>query len=220
VEVDPGEGLRTVTGDDASPPANGIYAREWLARFRSLYDEAASDPQTALGLFYDRHRRFVAGPGGEPPSRPTYTYEEWNRTLTAFLGGLAREFGLVQTEGWTEVPQLMWYWNGVPDAPAVAIREVNVAGESVVQQDVPSVVRSGALLSVLILYPDFPRPYGTSSMVEANEHWRGRITMELDRLDLDREFLLATISAFDWELPAPWNGFEWRSRERSMAPIR
>jgi len=203
----------------AAFPSSGIYAREWLSRFRALYDDAASNPQTALGLFYDRHRRFVAEPAGDPLSRPEYTFEEWNRTLSVFLGSLAREFGLVQAESWSEVPQLLWYWHGVANSPAVAIREVNVAGESVIQQDVPSVVNAGALLSVLILYPDFPPPYGTSTMEEAREHWRSRIAMELDRLDLHREFLLATISAFDWELPSHWSGFEWRSGERSMAPV-
>jgi len=196
-----------------------IYAKEWLARFRSQFDEAADDPRTALGLFYERHRRFVAVPGSESPARPDYSYEEWNRTFAAFLASLARDFGLVQAPAWTDVPQLIWFWHGLPDQPAVAIREVKVAGEAVVQQEVPSVVKSGALLTVLVLYPDFPAPSGTTSVNEATEHWRAKVAEELTRLDLHREFLLTTISAFDWEIPAPWKGFAWHPQERSMTPV-
>jgi hypothetical protein len=198
---------------------NVIYAREWLARFRSQFDEAASDPRTALGLFYERHRRFVALPGSLPPSRPEYTYEEWNRTFATFLASLARDFGLVQTPGWTDLPQLMWFWNGVPDRPAVVIREVKVAGDAIVEQEIPSVVRSGALLSVLVIYPDFPPPPGAVSVEEATERWRARVAEKLDRLEMEREFLLTTISAFDWKIPAPWKGFAWRPRDRSMIPV-
>ncbi|HEY1198964.1 MAG TPA: hypothetical protein VGG32_09635 [Thermoplasmata archaeon] len=201
------------------PPTTVIYAREWLARFRSQFDEAAGDPRTALGLFYDRHRRFVAGPGNLPPSRPEYSYEEWNRTFATFLASLARDFGLVQAPGWTDVPQLMWFWHGIPDRPAVAIREVKVATDSIVEQDLPSVVRSGALLTVLVIYPDYPAPQGTRSVEEATERWRARIGDELARLGLTREFLLTTISAFDWDLPAPWKGFAWHPSERSMSPV-
>ncbi|MGA7476532.1 MAG: hypothetical protein WBW47_04855 [Thermoplasmata archaeon] len=201
------------------PPSTVIYAKEWLARFRSQFDEAANDPRTALGLFYERHRRFVAGPGSLPPNRPEYTYEEWNRTFAAFLGSLARDFGLVQAPGWTDIPQLMWFWHGVPDRPAVAIREVKVAADSVVDHDIPSVVNSGALLTVLVIYPDYPAPLGAASVEEATERWRARVGDELARLGLTREFLLTTISAFDWDLPAPWKGFAWHPSERSMTPV-
>lgn len=200
-------------------PTNVIYAKEWLARFRSLFDEAADDPRTALGLFYERHRRFVAGPGTEAPSRPEYTYEEWNRTFAAFLASLARDFGLVQAAGWTDVPQLMWFWHGLHDRPAVAIREVKVAADSIVEHDVPSVVKAGALLTVLVLYPDYPAPVGSGSVEEATEHWRARVGEELARLGLTREFLLTTISAFDWGIPAPWRGFAWRPSEAKMVPV-
>ena len=201
------------------PPTSGIYAKEWLARFRAQFDEAAGDPRTALGLFYDRHRRFVVGPGNAPPSRPEYTYEEWNRTFAAFLASLARDFGLVQASGGTDLAQLMWFWHGVPDRPAVAIRESKVATDSIVKQDLPSVVKSGALLTVLVIYPDFPSPLGTASVDEATEQWRARIGEELARLGQTREFLLTTISAFDWDLPAPWKGFAWHPSERSMSPV-
>lgn len=200
------------------PSDNVIYAREWLARFRSQFDEAAADPRTALGLFYERHRRYVAGPGN-PPSRSEYTYEEWNRSFAAFLSSLARDFGLVQAASWTDTPQLMWFWHGVPDRPAVAIREAKVAGDAIVDQEIPSVVKSGALLSVLVLYPDYPPPSGVASVEEATERWRARVGEELSHLGLTREFLLATISAFDWEVPAAWKGFAWHPRERLLVPL-
>jgi hypothetical protein len=202
-----------------APPPDVIYAKEWLARFRAQFDEAANDPRTALGLFYERHRRFTAWPGILPPSRPEYTYEEWNRTFAAFLATLARDFGLVQAPGWTDVPQLMWFWHGIPDRPAVAIREVKVAAESVVDHDIPSVVNSGALLTVLVIYPDYPAPQGASSVEDATERWRERVGEQLAHLGLTREFLLTTISAFDWDLPAPWKGFAWHPSERSMIPV-
>jgi len=196
-----------------------VYAREWLARFRALYDQEAGDPRTALGLFYERHRRFVTGPAGSTPSRTEYTYEEWNRAFAAFLGSLAREFGLVQTDDWSNVPQLMWIWHGRPERPAVAIREAKVAGDAVVQDDLPSVVRSGALLSILVIYPDFPSLSGAQSFEEAAERWRCRVGDALDRIGMEREFLLTAISAFDWEVPAPWKGFAWFPSERSMRPL-
>jgi len=140
------EGAKTGPGRPRSPmmaplAPDVIYAKEWLARFRSLFDQEAADPRTALGLFYERHRRFVPVAGAVAPSRPEYTYEEWNRTFTAFLASLARDFGLVQTASWSDVPQLMWLWHGLPDRPAVAIREVKVAGEAIVREEVPSVVK-------------------------------------------------------------------------------
>jgi len=200
--------------------SDAIFAKEWLVRFRSQFDQEAADPRTALGLFYERHRRFVTAADRSPPSRPEYTYAEWNRTFTTFLASLAREFGLVQTAGWTDVPQLMWLWHGLPDRPAVAIREVKVAGDAIVHEEVPSIVRSGALLTVLVIYPDFPAPPGTHSVEEATEHWRAKVAEELAQLGVTGEFLLTTISAFDWEIPAPWKGFVWRSSDRSMIPVQ
>ncbi len=191
-----------------------IYAKEWLARFRNRYDAEASDPRTALGLFYERHRRYVSA-----SNQPEYTYEEWNRTFVAFLASLARDFGLVQAAGWTDAPQLMWLWHGLPDRPAVAIREVKVARDAIVQEEVPSAVKTGALLTVLVIYPDFPAPPGTQSIEEATEHWRTKVGEELSQLGLTREFLLTTISASDWEIPAAWKGFAWRPSERSMTPV-
>lgn len=203
--------------DTTSAP--GIYAQEWLSRFRALFDEAASDPRTALGLFYERQRRFVAVSGGHLGGPPEYSYEEWNRTFAAFLATLARDFGLVQATGWTDAPQLMWFWNGLPDRPAVTIREVKVAGDAIVRQEIPSVVKSDALLTVLVIYPDFPALRDGRSIEEATELWRTKVAEELARLGVTREFLLATISAFDWEIPAPWKGFAWRPSDRSMVPV-
>lgn len=197
-----------------------IYAKEWLTRFRARFDEEAGDPRTALGLFYERHRRFVAAPGFASVARPDYTYEEWNRAFAAFLASLARDFGLVQAAGWTDVPQLLWFWHGVPDRPAVAIREVKVAGDAVVQQEVPSVVKSGALLTVMVLYPDAPPPSGAKTVDQATEDWKDKVAGELSRLGVTQEFLLATISALDWDIPAPWKGFAWQPRERTMTPVR
>jgi len=70
------------------------------------------------------------------------------------------------------------------------------------------------------VYPDFPSPEGVGSVEEATEHWRRRVAEELANLGVTREFLLATISAFDWEIPAPWKGFAWRPSDRSMAPVQ
>ncbi|HYB78775.1 MAG TPA: hypothetical protein VEG66_03310 [Thermoplasmata archaeon] len=209
-------------GPAPAPPSTteAIYAKEWLARFRSRFDEEAGDPRTALGLFYERHRRFVAAPGFDSARTPVYTYEEWNRAFAAFLATLARDFGLVQAPGWTDVPQLLWFWHGVPDRPAVAIREVKVAGDAVVRQEVPSVVKSGALLTVLVLYPDAPLLPGATTVDKATELWKDRVAEELARLAVTQEFLLATISALDWEVPAPWKGFAWQPREQVMIPIR
>jgi len=199
--------------------SGAIYAKEWLARFRSRFDEEAGDPRTALGLFYERHRRFVVAPGSDSASTPAYSYEEWNRAFAAFLASLARDFGLVQFPGWTDVPQLLWFWHGVPDRPAVAIREVKVAGEAVVREEVPSVVKTGALLTVLVLYPDAPPPLGTTTVDEATERWKERVAEELLRLGVTQEFLLATISALDWDVPAPWKGFAWLPQEQTMTPV-
>jgi len=201
-------------------PTGVIYAREWLARFRSQFDEEAGDPRTALGLFYERRRRYVAVPGYSAGASTEYSYEEWNRTFATFLASLAREFGLVQAAGWTDVPQLMWFWHGVPDRPAVAIREVKVAGDAIVRQEIPSVVRSGALLTVLVMYPDSPAPSDSAGSVEeATQRWRAKVADELARMGLNREFLLTTISAFDWEIPAPWKGFAWCPNEHAMVPV-
>ena len=199
--------------------AGVIYAKEWLARFRAQFDEAAADPRTALGLFYERHRRFLAAPGSESGDQTEYTFREWNRAFATFLASLARDFGLVQATGWTDVPQLMWFWHGVPTQPAVAIREVKVAGDSTVVQDLPSVVRAGALLSVLVLYPDYPVLPEPNTIEVATEQWRKTVADELARLGMTREFLLATISAFDWDVPAPWKAFAWQPQAHSMDPI-
>jgi len=201
------------------PPPTVIYAREWLARFRSHFDEAAGDMRTGLGLFYDRHRRFVTGPTALDANAVEYTDDEWNRTFATFLSSLAREFGLVQAPGWEEVPQLMWFWHGVPDRPAVVIREVNVAGDTIVDQEIPAMVRSGALLTVLVIYPDYPSPPGASSVEEATEAWRTRVQEELTHLGVNNEFLLTTISAFSWEIPAPWKGFAWHPTQKAMSPV-
>lgn len=203
----------------AAASAAGIYAQEWLSRFRALFDEAASDPRTALGLFYERQRRFVAVSGGIAGSPAEYTYEEWNRTFASFLASLARDFGLVQATGWTDTPQLMWFWNGQSDRPAVTIREVKVAGDAIVRHEIPSIVKSDALLTVLVIYPDFPALSEGETVEAATEQWRGKVAEELARLGMTREFLLATISAFDWEIPAPWKGFAWRPDDRSMVPV-
>jgi len=217
--ADQPRGTRPHPSTRPSSPPGVVYAAEWLSRFRALYDAEAEDPRTSLGLFYERHRRFVAAPNGGGPNRPEYTYEEWNRAFAAFLGSLARDFGLVQTEDWTNEPQLIWIWHGRPERPAVTIREAKVATDSVVREDLPSVVGSGALLTVLVLYPDFPAPAGVVTFDEAIEHWRGRVGQELSNLGMGGEFLLTAISAFDWGLPAPWRGYAWHPVERAMKPV-
>jgi len=81
-------------------------------------------------------------------------------------------------------------------------------------------VKSGALLTVMVLYPDAPPPSGTTTVDEAAEHWRDRVAEELSRLGVTQEFLLATISAVDWDVPAPWKGFAWEPRDQAMSPVR
>lgn len=204
----------------AEPTRNPIYAREWLTRFRTQFDEAAGDLRTGLGLFYERHRRFVIGSFPTDPDHPEYTDDEWNRTFATFLASLARDFGLVQAPGWTDLPQLMWFWHGVPDRPAVVIREVNVAADSIVEQDVPSMVETGALLTVLVIYPDYPSPAGAVSVEQATERWRARVEQRLARLRVQNEFLLTTISAYSWDVPAPWKGYVWQPGAQMMAPLQ
>jgi hypothetical protein len=186
-----------------------LTARTWLDRFREQYDAAAGSQFTELGLFYERHRKFIQYQRMSDPDHPEYSDAEWDRVMGSFLLGLAREFGLVQAPGGQGQHELSWFWPGVPQAPAATIRAANNATDSILTEDLPQVVRSGAELSVLVMYPDYPHPPGTDSIDDATTAWRSRVESELLRLGLDRGFLLLTISAYAWDVPAPWKGFVW-----------
>jgi len=185
--------------------------RKWLDRFRDQFDVSAMSTYTDLGLFYERHRKFVEYQPMSDPNHPEYTDAEWDRVMGAFLDSLAGEFGMVQAADWEGRPELIWFWPGVPQAPAVTIRAANSASEAIVTEALPQIVRSGAELSVLLMYPDYPHPPGTTSIEEATADWRTRLEVALHGLKANRRFLLLTISAYAWDVPAPWKGFVWNA---------
>jgi hypothetical protein len=187
----------------------GISAREWFRRFRELYDRAADSPLTDLGLFYERHRQFVAYEAMSDPNHPEYTDEEWDRVMAGFLANLSGELGLVQARDWQGDASFEWFWPTDPQHAAVTIHPANHATEAVLRKDLPEVVKLGADLAVVLLYPDYPQPPGAEGIEEATREWRGRFETALRSLRPSRQFLLLTISAFVWDLPAPWRGFVW-----------
>lgn len=192
--------------------SSGLTARQWYSRFREQFDAAASSGYTDLGLFYERHRKFVEYQHLSDPDHPEYTDAEWDRVMGGFLRSLAGEFGLVQAPDWEGGPEVIWFLPGVPQAPVVTIRAANSATDAVVSEALPQVVRSGAELAVLMMYPDYPCPPGTASIDDATTSWRARLEHELQHLGHSRGFLLLTISAYAWDLPAPWKGFVWNAR--------
>jgi hypothetical protein len=197
-----------------------LSAQDWLRAFRDRYDRAAESTLTDLGLFYDRHRRFVEFEKLSDPHHPEYTDEEWDRVMALFLSELSSEFGLVQARDWETGENLDWFRPTEPQQPAVAIRPANHAGAGVVDRDLPQVVSSGAELAVLLLYPDYPSPPGARSIDEATREWKARLERALQRLRPSREFLLLTISAFSWDLPAPWKGFLWNPGRATLEEVR
>jgi hypothetical protein len=191
---------------DGTPP---LTAREWFRRFRERYGRSAESPLTDLGLFYERHRRFVDYYHVSDPSYPEYADEHWDRVMASFLAAFSGEFGLIQAPDWKGGPSIDWFGPGAPEKVAVTIRRANSATDAILTRDLPEVIASSAELSVLVMYPDYPKPPGTQGIDEATLAWKGRMERALASLRPSREFLLLTISAYAWDLPPPWKGYVW-----------
>jgi hypothetical protein len=200
----------------ASEGTPSLSAQEWFRRFREEYSRAAESPLTALGLFYDRHRRFADFQKVSDPSHPEYTDEQWDRVMADFLASLSGDLGLFQPTDWEGRPNFEWFWPSEPQRAAVTIRPVNNATNTILTQDVPEIISSNAELSVLVMYPDYPNPPGTEGIEEATRAWSRNVELVLHSLRPSREFLLMTISAYSWDLPAPWKGYVWNSRSARL----
>jgi hypothetical protein len=202
-------------GPDRRPPTT----RELFDRFRALYDRQAEDQTTALGLFFERHQTTVRyQPAGNSPL-PEYLEPEWKRVFDELLAAVAREFGLVPGTEWTGTPGMVWYWPSSPSEVAVLVQEAIVADETLLRREVPGLVADGAPLSFLIVYPDDPLPPDATDFVQSCETWRKDLEKALDDAQLAREFLVAMISAYSWEIPSSWIGFGWDSSSRRLVPL-
>jgi hypothetical protein len=191
--------------EERAPPSPS----ELFGRFRTLYDASASDPTTELGLFYERHYKFVQYEQLLDTNRPEYLDQEWNRVFSGFLASLAREFGFVPARQWTGPPGMVWFWPASPTEVGVIFQEANDAVDTIDGVDVPLLVREKAPLSVLVMYPDYPLAPGTLDLAESTDRWRRRVEEALGSVPPGGEFLLVTISAFAWEIPSTWQGFAW-----------
>jgi hypothetical protein len=201
--------------------SDALSPTEWFARFRERYDTAAADPTSELGVFYHRHLSFEQGERSESELLSEYTTAEWNGIMSGLLGDLARDFGLYQTTDPTPRQDLLWFRPVEPMTLAALIVQEDQATEDVTKQEIPLVVRGGAELGVLVLYPDYPMPEGAHTLEEATEMWKGRIESELSRQKPPRDFLLLTLGTNSWELPSRWRGFVWDSAAhhlRSLGP--
>jgi len=193
-----------------------LDARDWFRRFRKRYNDSAGTLLTDLGLFYDRHRKFVEYGRRSDPSQPEYTNEEWNRVIATLLSGLAAELGLAQAPERDGRPQLEWYLPGVTDRPTVVIRDTSNATNTILTEDLVDLTHQGSDLSVLLVYPDYPCPEGTSSIEDATRAWRNRIEARLMELQPQRPVLAMMISAYSFDVPAPWQGFVWNPASSSL----
>lgn len=192
---------------------------ELFARFRSLYDVCAADLTTELGLFYERHHKFVQYEKLLDSTRPEYLDPEWNRVFAGFLASLAREFGFVPARQWTGEPGMVWFWPSSPTGVGVLFQEVNEATDSILTRELPELAHDGAPLSVLIMYPDYPLATGTSDLRESTDRWRELVQRTLTTLGLRGDFLMVTISAMSWELPSTWAGFVWDRGSGELRPV-
>jgi hypothetical protein len=190
-----------------------------FGRFLRLYDASAADPTTELGLFFERHYRFIQYEELLDTNRPEYLDQEWNRVFSGFLASLAREFGFVPARQWTGPPGMVWFWPASPTEVGVIFQEANDALDSITVIDVPQLVREAAPLSVLVMYPDYPLAPGTLDLAGSTAQWRERVEQTLASLGPTGKFLLVTISAFAWELPSTWQGFAWDDRARQLVPV-
>ncbi|MCI4353623.1 MAG: hypothetical protein L3K14_09645 [Thermoplasmata archaeon] len=193
-----------------------LHARDWFRGFREMYDSSAGSLLTELGLFYDRHRKFVQFGQRSDPKNPEYTDEEWNRVMTTLFGQMAEGRGLIQAPDREDRPQLVWYLPGVTDRPTVIIRAASDATDAILTRDLPDLSRSGAELAVFLMYPDYPLPEGTSTIDEATSAWESRLSRRLEELQARHEVLTLTISAYSFDLPAPWRAFLWDPDSRSL----
>jgi hypothetical protein len=182
---------------------------ELFGRFRGFYDACAADVRTELGLFYERHYKFVQYEQLLDTRRPEYFDREWNRVFSAFLAALGREFGFVPARPRVDEPGMVWYWPSTPMGVGAVFEEVNEARPSILTREVPQLVRDEPPLSVLIMYPDYPLAPGTLDLAASSERWRVGVEQALTELRARGHFLLLTISAYSWELPSTWAGFAW-----------
>jgi hypothetical protein len=191
-------------------------AQELYRRFCELYDSSASSLLTELGLFYERHRKFAEYSQRSDPAHPEYTDEEWNRVMAGLLAQLAGEMGLVQASDSEGRPQLEWYLPGVTDQPTVVIRAASESTSAAVSKDLAELSRARTDLSVFLMYPDYPLPDGSSTFEEAANAWKARLERRLEELRPRRELLALMISAYSFDLPAPWQGFVWNPESGSL----
>jgi hypothetical protein len=198
------------------PDGIGINAQEWCQRFCELYDASASSLLTELGLFYDRHRKFVEYGQRSDRGNPEYTDDEWNRVMESLLGQFAGDMGLVQTPDPGGRQQFEWFLPGVSDRPTVVIRAASAATNTILSQDLVDLSRTGAHLSVFVMYPDYPPPEGSTTIGGATRAWKSRIEKRLEELRPERELLALMISAYSFDVPAPWQGFVWDPATRSF----
>lgn len=191
-------------------------AQDWFRRFRDRYNAAAASQLTELGLFYDRHRKFVEYGQRSDPTNPEYTDEEWNRVMAGLFAELATEQGLVQAADWEGHTQLEWYLPGVTDRPLVVIRGSSDATNKILTQDLVELSRRPSDLAVFLMYPDYPCPKGTATVDEASQAWQARIEQRLRDLEPRKQILTLMISAYSFDLPAPWRGFVWSPNSRTL----
>jgi hypothetical protein len=198
----------------------GVGAHEWFRRFCDLYDSSASSLLTEMGLFYDRHRKFEEYGQRSDPSHPEYTNEEWNRVMADLLGELAGNLGLVQAANWAGGAQLEWFLPGVTDKPTVVIRESSDATNAILTHDLSELSRLGPDLSVFLMYPDYPLPEGAGTVEDAVRVWREKLEQRLKEIRPQRQLLTLMISAYSFDLPAPWQGFIWDPKTRTLEATR
>lgn len=189
---------------------------DWFRRFRALYNASAASPLTELGLFYDRHRKFVQYSQRSDPDNPEYTDEEWNRVMSSLFGELAGDLGLAQASDSQGQPRLEWYLPGVTDRPSVVIWGTSEAAPTILSNDLAQLARAAPELSIVLMYPDYPFPEGASNYDEAALVWRRRLESRLFELRPPTEILTLMISAYSFDLPAPWLGYLWRPSRRAL----
>ena len=114
---------------------------------------------------------------------------------------------------------MVWFWPSNPMGVGVLFHEVNEANDSILTRDVPQLLRDGAPLSVLIIYPDYPLAPGTTDLAQSTDRWRENVERVLSSLRPPGEFLLVTISAASWELPSTWAGFVWDRSSERLRPL-
>jgi hypothetical protein len=173
-----------------------------------------------MGLFYERHRKFVEYGQRSDPGHPEYTDEEWNRVMASLLGDLAGNLGLVQAPDWQGRPQLEWFLPGVTDRPTVVVRDTSEATNTILTHDLAELARLNPELSVFLMYPDYPLPAGAATFEAATRDWSERIERRLAELRPQREVLTLMISAYSFDLPAPWKGFVWNPSSTSLEPVK